>query len=313
MMMTAAAADPEDEEEIHQQQRMTIAADPFTNIDNNRKRILQPQRPHDQQQGNNNINRKHQDHRRREEPAKKAATAIPTSLTFPKAKPPSIIDGHLPLPLADWSAVHDILTLIRTQQFGKLYETTNYPFPQRRRKQQQQQQYHYGLTALSRNSNSSSSGRSSYGGIMTGHHGGPAVVLPRSRETVVPGTRSVRTKTGYRYYDTMTQLEISAASYQQRYERVLLVTKMDWSRYFDQLRWQKSMAKTAGTVGMQLQRAHQIYVIHLTELQYLHYHPNDENDDDDDDHHHDYHNSSWYEDDDDDEQEPPFHLALVRV
>jgi hypothetical protein len=291
-MMTAAADDPE-QEEVIQQQRMTTtaAADPFTNIDN-RKRSLKP-RPHDQQ--DRNINRKkHQEHHHRETAKSKKARSL---TFFPTTKPPaptasttastttsstnttrtsshsSIDDDGLP-PLADWSALHErILTLIRTQQFGTLYETTNYPFPQQRRRQRQE--------------------------IFQLRHG---FALPRSRETVVPGTRSVRTSGGYRYYDTTTTttpLEISGAEYQQRYERVLVETnnKMDWSRYFVQLQWQKSMAQTAHTVALQVQRARQIYNIHLTGLQLLHYNNNN----DDDDHHH---NSWWYKDDENDEEEP---------
>jgi hypothetical protein len=288
-MMTAAADDPEEEEEI-QQRRMTTtaAADPFKDIEN-RKRSLKP-RPHDQQ--DRKINRKHHEHDRRET-AKKVSLS-----TFPTTKPPAVtaaatttsttsststarvnssIDDDGLTPLANWSALHErILTLIRTQQFGTLYETTNYPLPQKhRRHQQRQRQQNFQL----RHCHS----------------------LPRSRETVVPGTRSVRTSGGYRYYDTttMTPMEISGAEYEHRYERVLVETnnKMDWSRYFVQLQWQKSMAQTANTVAAQVQCARQIYRIHLTELQLLHnHHQNNDYDENDDD---DHHNSLWYEDDDD--------------
>jgi hypothetical protein len=307
--MTAAADDPEEEEEIQQRRMTTTAADPFTNIDN-RKRSLQ-QRANDQQ---DNINRKkHQEHRRAEPPADKATvpslttkppapaaatttstnTATITSSNFIRC---SIDDDSLP-PLADWPALHErILTLIRTQQFGTLYETTNYPLPQKHRRHQQR---HRHQNFQLRHCHS----------------------LPRSRETVVPGTRSVRTSGGYRYYDTTTTtpLEISGVEYQRRYERVLVETnnKMDWSRYFIQLRWQKSMAQTANTVAQQMQRARQIYSIHLTELQHLHYHQNDDqnddddddDDDDDEDHHHHHHHHNSYEDDENDEKPRPLSAA----
>jgi hypothetical protein len=174
----------------------------------------------------------------------------------------------VPLPpttLAHWPTVHETMMLIRTQQFGRLYQTTQYPLllpqtkvvplprqDQPRRHEQQRQQRPNDET------------------------------LPRSRETVVPFTRSVRTSTGYRYYHffpddhdddkrTMTTMtgwnkEISCEEYQVRYERAVLNhhdMKIHWGRYFTHLRWQRAVAAQTTTVVRQMARSRQFYAMHI--------------------------------------------------
>lgn len=143
------------------------------------------------------------------------------------------------VPLADWKAIQEVISLIRTKQFRQLCKLTNYPYQ------------------------TGKGGREGEEGGKSYYSVGQPI---RSCETLVPRTRHVRIATTYHYYDTTTGREIPSDEYQIRYEQA--VTKVDWRAYFSQLRFQKSLQSTASTVAIQIQQSREDYAAKLVEWNY---------------------------------------------